>query len=283
MTRVPDPPLLPVPDQHPDRRRWNAKFAQIKPVFEPHPLLATVLAQGIPPGPVLELACGLSGSALALAAAGHEVWAVDIADVALERLGGEAERRGLGPRLRLFQADLLTWPLPEQRFSLVLTTRYWEPAVFPRALAAVAGGGLLAWEAFTLAEQKYRPTFRREWCLGAGEPATLLGPEFLVLEETDQDDGQRATRRLIARRLHGPKPLRPGWGAAAHGRCVDRCHRAQASGRSLARERGALPQHGRPCLGDGVDERSQRPLQLNVRAGMPNVRGTGRLRPGRLR
>lgn len=212
MTRVPALPLAPIPDQHPDRLRWNAKFARIKPSFEPHPLVAAVLAQGFPPGPVLELACGASGSALALAAAGHEVWAVDIADVALERLTSEAERRGLGARLHLFQADLLTsltGPLAEQRFALVLATRYWEQAVFPRALDAVAAGGLLAWEAFTLAEQKYRPTFRSEWCLGAGEPASLLGPEFLVLEETERDDGQSATRRLIARRLHDPKPNRP--------------------------------------------------------------------------
>lgn len=215
MTRAPDPP--PVMDQHldhpdhPDRLRWNAKFAQATPRYEPHPLLATVLAHGIPSGPVLELACGLSGSALALAAAGHEVWAVDIADVALERLGSEAERRGLAARLRLCQADLvtgLTALLAEQRFALVLATRYWERAVFPHALDAVAEGGLLAWEAFTLAEPTHRPTFRREWCLGEGEPATLLGPEFLVLEQTDQDDGQRATRRLLARRLRGSS-LRP--------------------------------------------------------------------------
>ena len=195
--------MMPVPDQHPDRLRWNAKFAQIKPSFEPHPLVAAVLSHGLPPGPVLELACGLSGSTLTLAAAGHEVWAVDIADVALERLAGEAERRGLGARLHLVQAALpsgLTGPLAEQHFSLVLATRYWERAVFPLALAAVAPDGLMAWEAFTLAEQTYRPTFRSEWCLRAGEPTSLLGSEFLVLEEAERDDGRSATRRLIARR-----------------------------------------------------------------------------------
>ncbi|HEX2573280.1 MAG TPA: methyltransferase domain-containing protein [Polyangia bacterium] len=197
---------VPAPDQHPDRLRWNAKFSQMQARFEPHPLVAAALAHGLPPGPVLELACGLSGSALALAAAGHEVWAIDIADVALERLGREAEQRGLGGRLHLYQADLstgLTGPPAEQRFALVLTTRYWERAVFASALAAVAEGGLLAWEAFTLAEQRYRPTFRQEWCLGAGEPASLLGPEFVVLEETERDDGQSATRRWIARRRPG--------------------------------------------------------------------------------
>lgn len=201
--------MMRVPDQHPDRLRWNAKFAQIAPSFEPHPLVAAALAHGLPPGPTLELACGQSGSALALALAGHEVWAVDIADVALARLAIEAERRGLGARLHLVQADLLNGlprPLAEQRFALVLATRYWEQAVFPHALTVIARDGLLAWEAFTLAEQRYRPTFRREWCLGAGEPASLVGPEFLVLEETERDDGQCAIRRLIARRLPDPRP-----------------------------------------------------------------------------
>ena len=48
-----------------------------------------------PRGPVLELASGPSGSALAAAAAGRNVTAVDVSDVALDMLAAEAQRRGV--------------------------------------------------------------------------------------------------------------------------------------------------------------------------------------------
>ena len=50
-----------------DAARWNARYAEGAPTFEPHPFVAEAFAAGFPEGPVLELACGRSGSALALA------------------------------------------------------------------------------------------------------------------------------------------------------------------------------------------------------------------------
>jgi hypothetical protein len=54
---------------HPDRLRWNARYrGNFVPSFRPHPLAERALALGLPAGPVLDLACGPSGSALLLAA-----------------------------------------------------------------------------------------------------------------------------------------------------------------------------------------------------------------------
>ena len=49
---------------HPDRLRWNARYAAGDAgSFAPHPLAVRALALQVPTGPVLELACGPSGSA----------------------------------------------------------------------------------------------------------------------------------------------------------------------------------------------------------------------------
>src|SRR5215831_11125438 len=81
---------------HPDRVRWNARYESRRPVsFEPHPLAAAALSLRLPDGPVADLACGPSGSALLAAAAGRRVTAVDISEVALDLLAAEAGRRGL--------------------------------------------------------------------------------------------------------------------------------------------------------------------------------------------
>ncbi len=187
---------------HPDRLRWNARYEDgFGGSFAPHPLAAAALSLNLPDGPVLELASGPSGSALLAAAAGRRVTAVDVSEVALRLLAGEAQRRGTGDLITLVHADLAAWRPPPGRFALVLCSGYWDRAVFAPAADAVAAGGLLGWEALTAAARRTRPGLCAGWCLDPGEPASLLPPGFTVLAQQDPSDDQRGTRRmLLARR-----------------------------------------------------------------------------------
>jgi SAM-dependent methyltransferase len=239
--------------EHPDRRRWNARYDGRPPSFEAHELAVAcglippagpvpagpvpagpVPAGPVPAGPVLELACGPSGSALAAAAAGRQVTAVDVSDVALRLLRAEAERRGLGHLIETVHADLETWRPAAGTYALVLCTGYWDREAFGRAAAAVApggvadggvaahsvaansvaansvaansvaAGGVLAWQALTAAARVARPGLPAAWCLGPGEPAVLLPDGFTVIEQADVPPETAGTaaiwRRLLARR-----------------------------------------------------------------------------------
>jgi SAM-dependent methyltransferase len=192
---------------HPDRLRWNAKYSGgAAASFEPHPLAVRALTMWLPAGPVADLACGQSGSALLAAAAGRRVTAVDVSDVALGALSREAQRRGLGDLLTLVHADLTAWCPRPHGYALVLCTGYWDRAVFATAAQAVAAGGLLGWEAFTSAARQARPGLPAEWCLRPGEPACLLGAGFEVCCQDDMPGSERGTkRRLLARRADEPK------------------------------------------------------------------------------
>ena len=119
------------------------------PSFRPNPLAARALALVLPDGPVADLACGPSGSALLAAKQGRRVTAVDVSEVALGLLDAEARRRGLGHLITLVHADLSGWAPEPRSHALVLATGFWDAAVFATAAAAVANGGLLAWEALT--------------------------------------------------------------------------------------------------------------------------------------
>jgi SAM-dependent methyltransferase len=186
--------------EHPDRLRWNAKYADAgrgDAAGPPsaHPLAERALSLELPDGGVLDLASGPSGSALQAAATGRPVTAVDISEVALGRLGEQARRRGLASLITLVQADLGAWRPDGPVYALVLCTGFWDRAVFGRAAGAVRPGGLLAWEAFTEEARRDRPRLPAAWCLGAGEPASLLPDGFTVLEQAD-DAGKR---RFLAR------------------------------------------------------------------------------------
>jgi len=192
---------------HPDTLHWNARYGPgFVASFAVHPLAARALAMSLPAGPVLELACGPSGSALAAAAAARAVTAVDCSDVALGLLAGEAERRELAGLITPVHADLAAWSPEPGRYALVLCTGYWDGTVFGRAARVVAAGGLLAWEGLTTAARRARPGLPAAWCLGPGEPATLLPPGFAVLDQRDQPGSEPGSRRAMLARNIAPWP-----------------------------------------------------------------------------
>jgi SAM-dependent methyltransferase len=185
------------PDEHPDRLRWNAKYGgDFAPSFTPHPLAVRALSMELPDGPVAELACGPSGAALLAAANGRRVAAVDVSEVALGMLGDQARRRGLDHLITLVPADLAAWRPAARSYALVLCTGFWAADVFAAAARAVADGGLVAWEAFTVEARQSRPSLQAQWCLAPGEPASLLPRDFTLLEEHEHG----LKRQLLARR-----------------------------------------------------------------------------------
>jgi len=189
----------PVPDGHPDRTRWNARYASgFVPSFRPHPLAVRALALGLPDGPVADLACGPSGAALLAAANGRRVTAVDVSEVALRLLGDEARHRGLGRLITPVHADLSAWSPEPRSYALVLCTGFWLSGVFTAAAGAVTDGGLLAWEAFTAEARPSRPGLPAQWCLDPGEPASLLLPGFTLLDQSEVPGRDR--RQMLARR-----------------------------------------------------------------------------------
>lgn len=79
-----------VPDTHPDRLRWHARYAGgLTPSFAPHPLAVRALAMDLPVGPVADLACGPSGTALLAAA--RPVRLIDAAQLSGRRSRGARE------------------------------------------------------------------------------------------------------------------------------------------------------------------------------------------------
>ena len=200
---------------HPDRLRWNTRYSEGPAAsFSPHPFAVLALSVPPPDGPVADLASGPSGAALLAAGAGRSVTAVDISDVALGLLDAEARRRGVRDRITLMQADLREWRPAGARYALVLCTGYWDRAVFATAMTVVMPGGLLGWEAFTAEARRTRPGLCAEWCLGEGEPTSLLRAEFGVLDTHDVRNGGRGTKRamLAQRRLPRRAPQGPGTG-----------------------------------------------------------------------
>ena len=153
---------------------------------EPASLWVQRFAALIPPGPILDLACGKGRHSRFFLKAGRAVTAVDIdlADVA-DLL--------LHPMFEAIPADLengAPWPLGERRFAGVVVTNYLHRPLFPSLLAAVASGGLLLYETFAAGNERFGRPRNPEFLLRPGELLDLTRGRFRVLAYEDMEQSE---------------------------------------------------------------------------------------------
>jgi SAM-dependent methyltransferase len=161
------------------RALWTDRHRAAAAAGEPSPFVARAIARLAslrgrplaPPPRALDLVCGSGRHALLLARAGYHVEAVDFALPALATLTASARAAGLA--VDCVAADVTTWPLPRERYALVVVVSFLERGLFPALRAAVAPGGALVMETFLRGQERHgRPT----------NPAYLLRPGELVEE-----------------------------------------------------------------------------------------------------
>jgi SAM-dependent methyltransferase len=124
-----------------DREKWDARYLTRMGGMQPSAIVKTFWSIA-PAGKALDIACGNGRNALFLAARGFEVDAVDISTVATARLAGQS------PRITVIQADLDTWRIPKDRYTLVLNIRFLDRRLFPMIIAGMQPGGVLIVESF---------------------------------------------------------------------------------------------------------------------------------------
>ena len=145
----------------------------------------------------LDVAMGGGRHAVTLARAGFRTFGVDLRWNAVREAMTTAEAEGM--RVGGWCADLTRYPLPRERFDLVVVCRYLQRDLFPALRAACAPGGVVLYETFTTAQR----------ALGTGprSPNHLLEPgelrqrfdgfEELFYEEVSAPE---AVARIAARR-----------------------------------------------------------------------------------
>ncbi len=137
----------------PPPRNWDARYAEPEFAYgkEPNEFLA-VVADRIPPGPVLCLAEGQGRNAVFLAARGHDVTAVDRSAVGLDRAGELATERGV--TITAVEADLDSYTMCPDAWSGIVAIFAHLPQplrsrVHRGAAAGLAPGGVFILEAYS--------------------------------------------------------------------------------------------------------------------------------------
>ncbi|MDM8522073.1 hypothetical protein QUF80_01775 [Desulfococcaceae bacterium HSG8] len=126
---------------HEDRIRWNEKYSSREASGSGPAEIVRRFYTLAPKGKALDIAAGTGKNALFLADQGFSVDAVDISDVVLRKIP-------IHPNLSPICADLDTFDITAERYSLILNLRFLNRRLFPYIREGLAKGGILIFESY---------------------------------------------------------------------------------------------------------------------------------------
>jgi SAM-dependent methyltransferase len=175
-------------------RNWDDHYSNpANLIMDPAPLLVEV-ADMLPPGHALDLACGPGRNALYLAQLGWKVTAVDSSPAAIRLL---AERAGgLAIHAHLSDLERHQFAIAPAAYDLVCDFFYLQRDLFPAIREGIRPGGMFAGAIHLLDES--RPS---AFAMRPGElRGEFHGWKILFYSESLEPGHQRPAARVIARR-----------------------------------------------------------------------------------
>ena len=181
---------------HPDRERWNAKYAAGRGGHGANVRLI-MHRDRLTRGRALDVAAGGGENAAILALAGWGVTACDLSDVAVAK--SRARARELRADLAVVQADASRLPFRPGAFDTVVCTYYLDRPTARRLPELLKPGGTLFFMTHRLGHRKYIPELPEIYCLEPGEVTSLFPGMTEILHQED-DDGQEDYGLFIGKR-----------------------------------------------------------------------------------
>ena len=152
-----------------------------------------------PSGRALDVACGQGRNAFWLAQQGFDTTALDRDPAAVAALEARVRQDGLPLTARAVDLESGAVDLGEAVYDVVVVVHYLHRALFPALIAALAPGGVLVYETFTIAQAaRGRPT-NPAFLLEPGELPRLVAPLEILVEREGDFDG-RMVSSVVARR-----------------------------------------------------------------------------------
>ncbi len=185
------------------QQTWDARYAESDRVWSgrPNQRLVEEVADLVP-GRALDVGCGEGADSVWLAERGWQVTALDVSEVALERVAAHAAESGVAERIELLHHDLMAGGPAPGRYDLVSAFFFHVPAdvfsdFYRRVADLVAPGG-------TLLVVGHHP---HDLDSGARRPH---GPQLLftagqLVALLDRDEWDLVTEAEPAREMAGPE------------------------------------------------------------------------------
>jgi tellurite methyltransferase len=150
-------------------------------------------------GRALDVACGRGRHALFLAERGWAVRAVDRDARSIAALRAEADRRGLPLRAEVLDLEAGEADLGRDAYGLIVVVHYLHRPLFPALIRALAPGGLLIYETFTVDQARRGKPTNPDFLLQHGELQERLESLTIMREREGTFEG-RDVAAVVARK-----------------------------------------------------------------------------------
>jgi len=154
-----------------DKKKWNEKYSQ-KEVSENASLILEKYVSHANVGVALDVACGTGRNTNFLAQKGFEVDAVDISNVALDKI----KKR---PTINKIEADLDKYNITPNKYDLIVNVNYLNRRIVSQMKDGLKKDGVIIFETYLLAHGDFKiPTMNLDYLLRKNE----LLHSFIALE-----------------------------------------------------------------------------------------------------
>ena len=177
-----------------DRIRWNRKHRDETQPASPSSILINHLFLAKKKR-ALDIATGNGRNALYMAEQGFDVDAVDISDEAVGKLANRSQN------LHPICADLDTFDIPEDRYSLIVNIRFLNRRLFPYIRDGLVSGGVLIFESYLYSPAAEETAMCRDYLLRSNELLHAFLPLKIVYYRegpSDVDEKSRPVASLVA-------------------------------------------------------------------------------------
>lgn len=187
-----------------DRLKWNKRYlTSAHSDKTPAQVLIDNLHLLPCHGKALDLACGTGTNSVELARCGLEVYAWDISDVALNKLGQNAAAAKI--QIITEQRDICARPPEPDRFDVILVSHFLDRKIIPNIVDSLRTGGLLYYQTWTHDKQNEIGPANPDYLLARNELLTLFSQLAIVVYREDgcvgdPGHGHRNEAMLVAQK-----------------------------------------------------------------------------------
>ena len=160
-----------------DKIRWNEKYSEKQASKEVSPLVQKYIEQ-VNVGQAIDVACGMGKNTHFLADLGFCVDAVDISDVALNKVRKSAT-------INKVETDLDKYNLTPNKYDLILNMNYLNRRLVSQMKESLTSGGIVIFETFIVAHGDFKmPTTNLDYLLRRNELLhSFIGLDIIYYEE----------------------------------------------------------------------------------------------------
>ena len=174
---------------------WNEHYARAGGADEAPAALLSEVAELMPPGRALDLACGAGRNAIYLASLGWNVVAVDSSSEAIRIVRRRAGEAGCTIDARVSDLETGEFTIEPDSFDLICDFFYLDRRIFPKIRSGVRPGGLVA------AEIHLRDSEAHRFVLDSGELRREFADwKILYYSEALRPGKRRPSAQILARR-----------------------------------------------------------------------------------